>query len=156
MPTAPMAAGLRRPTMMVSTMDMALQPSSDSTTGMASSNRAASSLRKRTLGDTWLTGARESMVLLTLTDWRTCRAAGLTVNLCGGQIQDGKVNEARLSSGAGTAMALTDRERWPSGLRRTLGKRVYRKVPWVRIPLSPPENYISLTLNSLQSLPKAC
>ncbi len=29
-------------------------------------------------------------------------------------------------------------ERWPSGLRRTLGKRVYRKVPWVRIPLSPP------------------
>jgi hypothetical protein len=31
-----------------------------------------------------------------------------------------------------------DRERWPSGLRRTLGKRVYRKVPWVRIPLSPP------------------
>jgi hypothetical protein len=30
------------------------------------------------------------------------------------------------------------RERWPSGLRRTLGKRVYRKVPWVRIPLSPP------------------
>ena len=36
------------------------------------------------------------------------------------------------------AVALTDRERWPSGLRRTLGKRVYRKVPWVRIPLSPP------------------
>jgi hypothetical protein len=30
-------------------------------------------------------------------------------------------------------------ERWPSGLRRTLGKRVYVKsVPWVRIPLSPP------------------
>jgi hypothetical protein len=33
---------------------------------------------------------------------------------------------------------LTDRERWPSGLGRTLGKRVYRKVPWVLIPLSPP------------------
>ena len=33
----------------------------------------------------------------------------------------------------------SNRERWPSGLRRTLGKRVYRKVPWVRIPLSPPE-----------------
>ncbi len=31
-------------------------------------------------------------------------------------------------------------ERWPSGLRRTLGKRVYRKVPWVRIPLSPPSS----------------
>src|SRR6185369_4057759 len=30
-------------------------------------------------------------------------------------------------------------ERWPSGLRRTLGKRVYvNSVPWVRIPLSPP------------------
>src|ERR1700754_2812192 len=30
-------------------------------------------------------------------------------------------------------------ERWPSGLRRTLGKRVYgNTVPWVRIPLSPP------------------
>ena len=30
-------------------------------------------------------------------------------------------------------------ERWPSGLRRTLGKRVYvNRVPWVRIPLSPP------------------
>src|SRR5271170_907288 len=141
MPTAPMAAGLKRPTMTVSTIDMALQPSSESTTGMASSNRAASSLRKRALGDTWLTEARESMVLLTLTDWRSQligEAAGMAVNLCGGQIQDGKVNEARLSSGAAIAMVLTDRERWPSGLRRTLGKRVYRKVPWVRIPLSPP------------------
>src|SRR5262249_28261225 len=30
-------------------------------------------------------------------------------------------------------------ERWPSGLRRTLGKRVYgNTVPWGRIPLSPP------------------
>ncbi len=28
-------------------------------------------------------------------------------------------------------------ERWPSGLRRTLGKRVYGNVPWVRIPPSP-------------------
>ena len=28
--------------------------------------------------------------------------------------------------------------RWPSGLRRTLGKRVYGNVPRVRIPLSPP------------------
>ncbi len=33
-------------------------------------------------------------------------------------------------------------ERWPSGLRRTLGKRVYRKVPWVRIPLSPPPSLL--------------
>ncbi len=39
-----------------------------------------------------------------------------------------------------------DPERWPSGLRRTLGKRVYRKVPWVRIPLSPP---LSLPLQRL-------
>src|SRR6266508_3232719 len=30
-------------------------------------------------------------------------------------------------------------EGWPSGLRRTLGKRVYGKtVSWVRIPLPPP------------------
>ena len=28
-------------------------------------------------------------------------------------------------------------ERWPSGRRRTIGNRVYRKVPRVRIPLSP-------------------
>ena len=28
--------------------------------------------------------------------------------------------------------------RWPSGLRRPLGKRVYGNVPRVRIPLSPP------------------
>src|SRR5262249_45998613 len=35
-------------------------------------------------------------------------------------------------------------ERWPSGLRRTLGKRVYGKtVPWVRIPLSPPPAQMS-------------
>ena len=30
-------------------------------------------------------------------------------------------------------------ERWPSGLRRTPGKRVYRKVTRVRIPVSPQE-----------------
>ena len=30
-------------------------------------------------------------------------------------------------------------ERWPSGLRRTPGKRVHRKVSGVRIPVSPPE-----------------
>jgi hypothetical protein len=36
---------------------------------------------------------------------------------------------------------LPSKERWPSGLRRTLGKRVYVKsVPWVRIPLSPPSD----------------
>src|SRR5204862_6560873 len=29
-------------------------------------------------------------------------------------------------------------ERWPSGRRRTLGKRVYGNVSWVRIPPSPP------------------
>src|SRR6185436_6811358 len=28
-------------------------------------------------------------------------------------------------------------ERWPSGRRRTIGNRVYREVPRVRIPLSP-------------------
>jgi hypothetical protein len=53
------------------------------------------------------------------------------------EIQDGKVVKVELR-GAATVL-LTDRERWPSGLRRTLGKRVYRKVPWVRIPLSPPD-----------------
>src|SRR5688572_14035275 len=30
-------------------------------------------------------------------------------------------------------------ERWPSGRRRTIGNRVYREVPRVRIPLSPPQ-----------------
>jgi hypothetical protein len=60
-------------------------------------------------------------------------AERLLPNLCGWQIQDGKVKEARQ-----TAPGSPNRERWPSGLRRTLGKRVYRKVPWVRIPLSPP------------------
>src|SRR3954469_21973415 len=30
------------------------------------------------------------------------------------------------------------RERCPSGRRRTLGKRVYGNVSWVRIPPSPP------------------
>src|ERR1700741_2272199 len=35
-------------------------------------------------------------------------------------------------------------ERWPSGLRRTLGKRVdVNSVPWVRIPLSPPHPSLS-------------
>ena len=34
-------------------------------------------------------------------------------------------------------------ERWPSGLRRTLGKRVYRKVSRVRIPVSPPPSHYS-------------
>ncbi len=29
-------------------------------------------------------------------------------------------------------------ERWPSGLRRSTGNAVYRKVPWVQIPPSPP------------------
>src|SRR5271163_2960183 len=110
MPTAPMAAGLRRPTMMVSTMDMALQPSSESTTGMASTSKAPSSLRKRAKGDTWVTGARESMVFLTLTDLEKTPGRPPGVNLCGWQFQDGKVNEARLSSSAAIALALTDRE----------------------------------------------
>jgi hypothetical protein len=44
------------------------------------------------------------------------------------------------------------KERWPSGLRRTLGKRVYRKVPWVRIPLSPPESFRINTLQKLEGL----
>ena len=65
---APMAAGLRRPTMMVSTIDIAIHPSSESTTGMASSNRAPSSLRKRVVDSDCVTGACESMVLFTLTD----------------------------------------------------------------------------------------
>ncbi len=35
-------------------------------------------------------------------------------------------------------MIHADQERWPSGLRRTLGKRVYSKrVTRVRIPVSP-------------------
>src|ERR1700733_9887285 len=106
MPTAPMAAGLKRPTMMVSTMDMALQPSSESTTGMASTNKAASSLRKRATGDTWVTGARESMVLLTLTDLEKMPGRRPGVNLCGKEIQDGKVNEARLSNAAIAICAL--------------------------------------------------
>ncbi len=38
------------------------------------------------------------------------------------------------------------------GLRRTLGKRVYRKVPWVRIPLSPP---LSLPLQRLPARTRA-
>src|ERR1700679_1361970 len=135
--TAPMAAGLRRPTMMVSTMDMAVHPSSERTTGSASANHDASSLRKRATGDVCVTGARESMVLLTLTDGDD-GAPAWGVNLCGLQIQDGKVNEARLSNAAIAICASQTGERWPSGLRRTLGKRVYRKVPWVRIPLSPP------------------
>ena len=29
-------------------------------------------------------------------------------------------------------------EGWPSGLRRTLGERVWGNSPWVRIPLLPP------------------
>src|SRR4029077_10285132 len=38
-----------------------------------------------------------------------------------------------------TSQLRSNGERWPSGLRRTLGKRVYvNSVPWVRIPLSPP------------------
>src|SRR5438477_9493009 len=36
------------------------------------------------------------------------------------------------------ATKIMSRERWPSGRRRTLGKRVYGNVSWVRIPPSPP------------------
>src|SRR5258706_11213618 len=36
------------------------------------------------------------------------------------------------------AKEMTIPERWPSGRRRTLGKRVYGNVSWVRIPPSPP------------------
>ena len=39
---------------------------------------------------------------------------------------------------------LTNLERWPRGLRRTLGKRVYGNVPWVRIPPSPQTTIIIL------------
>jgi hypothetical protein len=46
--------------------------------------------------------------------------------------------EAPLQGRAAPPSHNIEPERWPSGLRRTLGKRVYRKVPWVRIPLSPP------------------
>src|SRR5450631_2701446 len=137
MPTAPMAAGLRRPTIMVSTIDMAIQPSSERTTGMASSNSAANSPRKRVLGVDCVAGERESMCLVHLNR----SGSGIRGGRVWGEsllrkIQDGKVIKAGLR-GAAIAL-LTDRERWPSGLRRTLGKRVYRKVPWVRIPLSPP------------------
>src|SRR5688572_11383693 len=34
-------------------------------------------------------------------------------------------------------------ERCPSGRRGTIGNRVYRKVPRVRIPLSPPSDLLS-------------
>ena len=54
--------------MMVSTIDMAIQPSSESTTGMASNNKAPSSLRNRVPAAGCVTGARENMVLFTLTD----------------------------------------------------------------------------------------
>src|SRR5271156_519840 len=68
MPTAPMAAGLSRPTIMVSTMDMAIHPSSESTTGMANRNKAANSVRKREGVGDCVTGTRDGMVLFTLTD----------------------------------------------------------------------------------------
>src|SRR5580658_2078816 len=68
MPTAPMAAGLSRPTIMVSTMDMAIHPSSESTTGMANRNKAANSVRKREGVDDCVTGARDDMGPFTLTD----------------------------------------------------------------------------------------
>ena len=42
--TAPLAAGLRQPTVMVSTIDIAIQPGSEKTTGIPSRSRAASSL----------------------------------------------------------------------------------------------------------------
>ena len=120
-----MAAGLSRPTMMVSTTDMAIQPSSESTTGMANSKRAASSLRKRVAEDTRVAGAGEIMIFLTLIDlksiWRRAPAS------LPGQFQDVTLNRD-LVERRGFAL-LTNRESWPSGLRRTLGKRVYRKVP---------------------------
>src|SRR5215470_13923869 len=48
----------------------------------------------------------------------------------------GNVFRLKKSARAGKTVTL---EGWPSGLRRTLGKRVYGKtVPWVRIPLLPP------------------
>ncbi len=58
-----------------------------------------------------------------------------------GRAQDGRLI-GRLPiwiSGNGRINGPPPLERWPSGLRRTLGKRVYvNSVPWVRIPLSPP------------------
>jgi hypothetical protein len=54
--------------MMVSTTDMAIQPNSESTTGMARSNKAPNSLRKRILADGCVTGAGENMILPTLID----------------------------------------------------------------------------------------
>ena len=39
-------------------------------------------------------------------------------------------------------------ERWPSGLRRTPGKRVHRKVSGVRIPVSPPDPTPNYARNS--------
>jgi hypothetical protein len=92
MPTAPIAAGLSRPTMMVSTTDMAIQPSSESTTGTARSNKAASSLRKRVLVDKGVTGAGGNIVLPTLIDpgsesgW-----TGIPPSTLLGQIQDGSL-----------------------------------------------------------------
>ena len=46
--------------------------------------------------------------------------------------------------------ALAGLEGWPSGLRRTTGNRVHRKVSGVRIPLPPPDflNYLLIKLDN--------
>jgi hypothetical protein len=49
-------------------MDMAIHPSSESTTGMANRNKAANSVRKRERADDCVAGARDDMILFTLTD----------------------------------------------------------------------------------------
>jgi hypothetical protein len=49
-------------------MDMAIHPSSESTTGMANRNNAANSVRKREGVSDCVTGVRDGIVLFTLTD----------------------------------------------------------------------------------------
>src|SRR6185503_11707958 len=52
---------------------------------------------------------------------------------------NGQLAKSEVAGPATRRSRMAVQERWPSGLRRTLGKRVYvNSVPWVRIPLSPP------------------
>jgi hypothetical protein len=71
-------------------MDMAIHPNSESTTGMASRNKAANSVRNREGVSDCVIGARDDMVLFTLTDpepmlgERDPVAGGLGGDLCWG------------------------------------------------------------------------
>jgi hypothetical protein len=52
---------------------------------------------------------------------------GFGANLCCGKFK--MVKSLRQGLRGAAKRPSTIAERWPSGLRRTLGKRVYRKVP---------------------------